>query len=93
MQNNEMYRDSLKYLTDDDLVSAAENMVWLSAYAANNPHSKYHVQVDIISRECDNRGKPWLYQQGWNQAYESCGYEVSEVNKRMATPEGHNFIE
>lgn len=72
------YADKLQAMDDGALVDEIESKVWLSAYAANNGRSKYHTECDLTHDEARRRGKPWLYQRGWNKAYESCGHSLSD---------------
>lgn len=51
-----------------------KQMVFLSAYANNNPKSDYHWMVDATYDECVKRKKPEIYQKGYTQAKASCGY-------------------
>lgn len=55
------YLEELKALTDEKLREACEQMIWLSAYANNNPRSDYHWQCDACYDECSRRGKPEIY--------------------------------
>ena len=77
----EAYAAKIAAMSDDDFVDEVENMVWLSAFAANNPRSIYHSQCDSTYSEAVRRGKPWLYQRGWNAAYRSCGYELPQEDR------------
>jgi hypothetical protein len=72
------YATKLKAMTDNELVEETEQMVWLSAYANNNPRSAYHKQCDMCADACYNRRKPWLYSKGYNRAYESAGHRVTD---------------
>lgn len=74
------YISTLPAMTDDELVKAASDKCWLSAFASNNPRSDYHWQVDAIYDEAKARGKMWLYQRGWNQAYALAGHAVSDAD-------------
>jgi hypothetical protein len=69
------YTDRLGAMDDAALEAECANMVWLSAYANNNPRSDYHWQVDACSDECGKRGKPEIYKRGWNSAVRSAGHE------------------
>lgn len=53
---------------DAALGKRAERMIWLSAYANNNPRSDYHWQVDAIYDECQRREKPEIYQRAFDKA-------------------------
>lgn len=78
------YASSLAAMDEKALVEETEMKCWLSAYATNNPRSAYHWQTDACYDEAKSRGKLWLYQRGWNAAYRSAGYEVSESNLKAA---------
>lgn len=39
----------------------AESMIWLSAFANNNPRSCYHWQCDAVYDECKRRGSGVIY--------------------------------
>jgi len=73
-------------MDDDALVKRAETQIWLSAFASNNSRAPAHKEADAASDEANRRGKPWLYQQAWNAAYESCGHEPSERDRMAALP-------
>lgn len=47
----------LAAMTDDELRKACNQYIWLSAYANNNPRSKYHWQCDLTYDECKKRNK------------------------------------
>ena len=55
------YVEKLQAETDGRLREVAEQMIWLSAYANNNPRSDYHWQADAVYDECQRRGKPGIY--------------------------------
>jgi len=78
------FRSKLEAMSDVELVNEVEHYVWLSAYANNNPRSKYHAKCDATYDEAKRRGKPWLYQKGWNAAFRSAGHEPSEADIRAA---------
>lgn len=69
---------------DDDFVKDAETQIWLSAFAANNPRAPAHREADAAYEESRRREKPWLYQQAWNAAYRSAGYEPSDWDIKAA---------
>jgi hypothetical protein len=73
----------IQELTDDELVDHTNRKVWLSAFAANNQRSKYHAEADACFNEATRRGKPHLYQRGWNMAADSCGMHVTK-DERLA---------
>lgn len=78
------YAEKLKAMTDSELVDEVECKVWLSAYAANNPRSKYHDECDAAYSEAQRRKKPWLYQRGWNKAWVMAGHELSADDRERA---------
>lgn len=59
-------------MDDKSLQDKAEQMIWLSAFASNNPSSDYHWQVDAIYDECQKRNKPEIYDFGYERARASC---------------------
>lgn len=59
----QVYLDKLASMTDDELREACNQMIWLSAYANNNPRSDYHWQCDACCDECHERGKSDIYAQ------------------------------
>ena len=71
-------------LDDAELVARAEQQIWLSAFASNNPRAPAHQETDRAHDEAQRREKPWLYQRAWNKAYRSCGYEPSEEDLAAA---------
>ena len=81
------FRTELEAMNDDDLTGRVEHFVWLSAFASNNPRSDYHPKCDATYDECNRRKKPWLYQRGWNRAFASSGYELSDYDLDRAKEE------
>lgn len=75
-----------KAMTDEAFLEKAEQQIWLSAFANNNPRAPAHAEADAAHDEATRRGKPWLYQQAWNEAYRSCGYQPSEADLDRAVP-------
>lgn len=53
---------------DAEFLRLAEQYIWLSAYANNNPRSDYHWMADACGDEARRRGKPGLYEQAWRRA-------------------------
>lgn len=68
-------------MTDQKYLEVAEQQIWLSSFAANNPRAPAHLQTDLAYAEAKRREKPWLYQRAWNSAYRSCGYEPTDNAK------------
>ena len=62
------FADKLAAADDKEFVKIAEDRIWLSAYANNNPRSDYHWQADACYDEAERRGKPELYSQAYDQA-------------------------
>lgn len=62
------YLNKLAKMTDKELSDKCEQMIWLSAFAANNPRSDYHWQCDAGYDECFNRGKISIYEKAWEKA-------------------------
>jgi hypothetical protein len=62
------FADKLAGLDDKAFGKEAENCIWLSAYAHNNPRSDYHWQADACYSEAERRGKPDLYSRAWARA-------------------------
>lgn len=62
------FADRLASADDEGFVKIAEDRIWLSAYANNNPRSDYHWQADACYDEAERRGQPELYKKAWEQA-------------------------
>lgn len=62
------YFDKITGMDDAALEVEAEQMIWLSAFAHNNPRSDYHWQSDAIYKECSKRDKPEIYQRAFDKA-------------------------
>lgn len=58
-----IYLDKLGIMDDRELRDACSQMIWLSAYANNNPRSDYHWQCDACYDECERRDKGYIYEQ------------------------------
>lgn len=76
-------------MSDDTFLAKAEQQIWLSAFAANNPRSPAHDETSRAYAEAKRREKPWLYARAWNAAYTSCGYELSEHDREAAREPRH----
>jgi hypothetical protein len=59
----QIYLDKLKGMSTKELREECEHMIWLSAYANNNPRSDYHWQCDACYDECEGRNKLYIYEQ------------------------------
>ena len=62
------FADKLAAADDTEYFRIAEERIWLSAYASNNPRSDYHWQADACYDEAERRGKPELYRKAWEKA-------------------------
>lgn len=71
-EKQEEYKIKLSTMTDDELFNEANNKIWLSAYANNNPISCFHWQADATYNESKNRQKPEIYTRAYNKAVDSC---------------------
>lgn len=78
------FAQKLEAMTDAELIEETETRVWLSAYAGNNPRSKYHTECDACYDEARRRGKLWIYARGWNKAAASQGISLSESDLAAA---------
>lgn len=62
------FADKIAGLDDNGFLKQAEQSIWLSAYAGNNPRADYHWQADACYKEARARGKPELYERAWKAA-------------------------
>lgn len=62
------YADKISAMTDDELFKEAEQNIWLSVYAANNPRSDYHWHCDATWSESQRRNKPEIYSKAFEKA-------------------------
>ena len=66
------FADKIAALDDEAFVKEAEQKIWLSAYADNNPRSDYHWQADACYDEAQRRQKPDLYKRAYEHARATC---------------------
>jgi len=66
------FADKIAALDDEGFVKEAGQVIWLSAFADNNPRSDYHWQADACYEEAKRREKPELYKRAWKQARATC---------------------
>lgn len=59
------FLDKVAAQTNEELLKSCKDMIWLSAYANNNPRSDYHWQVDACYDECKKRGRLDIYEQAY----------------------------
>ena len=62
------FADKIAVMRDAAFLDRAETIIWLSAFANNNPKSDYHWQANACYAEAQRRGKPELYTQAWEKA-------------------------
>lgn len=62
------YAAQLAAMTDEELLEEATSKIWLSAYANNNPHSRYHDECDACYDEAARRGKEDIYRRAHKRA-------------------------
>lgn len=62
------FADKLAAADEAGYLKIAEDYIWLSAYAANNPRSDYHWMCDACYDEARRRGRPELYKRAWERA-------------------------
>lgn len=55
-EKQEEYCKGLESFSDADLQKQAQDRIWLSGYASNNPRSCYHWQADACYDEAKRRG-------------------------------------
>lgn len=55
------FKAKLPMMTDDELRKAADEFIWLSAYANNNLRSTYHPMCDAVYDECKRRERLDIY--------------------------------
>jgi hypothetical protein len=67
------FADAIAALNETEFMKRAETIIWLAAYASNNPRSDYYWQASACYDEAKRRGKPELY----TQAYESARASAS----------------
>lgn len=61
----QLFADKIATLNEAAFLKEAQDRIWLSAYAGNNPRSDYHWQADACYDEAQRRGKPELYRSAW----------------------------
>jgi len=61
------YLKKIVQFDDKLLFSECKNMIWLSAYANNNPRSDYHWQCDACYDEGKRRNKPEIYKKAYKE--------------------------
>lgn len=65
----EIYVHRLFAMTDSQLEEECEKVIWLSAYANNNPKSDYHWQADACYDVARSRDKiSQIYEKAYNNA-------------------------
>lgn len=64
----QLYTDKIAAMDDTDFLKEAEQKIWLSAYANNNPRSDYHFMADACYDEAQRRDKPEIYTKAFEKA-------------------------
>jgi hypothetical protein len=72
------FADRIAAMDDDAFLRDAEQIIWLSAYANNNPRSVYHWQVDACWLEAQRRGRPLLYRKAFARAFQAATGSVPQ---------------
>lgn len=62
------YLEKLAEMDVTALADECEQMIWLSAFASNNPRSDYHWQVDACYDECVSRNRKDVYESAYKRA-------------------------
>lgn len=62
------FADKIASLDGPTFVREAAGVIYMSAFAANNPRSDYHWQADACYSEAARRGDPSLYERAWKSA-------------------------
>jgi len=70
----QLYVDKLIAMTDEQLYAETKQMIWLSAYASNNPRSDYHWQCDACYDAWGLRNKQDQYSKAHKEVRRDCGY-------------------
>jgi hypothetical protein len=52
----------LMQMDEENLYNVCKDMIWFSAYAANNPRSDFHWMCDACYAECKRREKINIYE-------------------------------
>lgn len=71
-------------LDEKEWLRQAEQQIWLSGFAANNPRAPAHEETDRAYADAQARGAPWMYCHAWNEAYRAAGYEPSPAERERA---------
>ena len=74
MTEREVYAAGLEGLDETALLKEANQFIWLSAYAANNPRSAYHWKCDAVAAECRRRERMDIYERAHRQVGRELGY-------------------
>jgi hypothetical protein len=73
--------DKIEAMSDEAFVDKAQQTIWLSAFANNNPRSDYHWQADACYDEAVRRGKPELYSKAQTSVI------MTSENSQMRSPD------
>jgi hypothetical protein len=64
-------------LEETEWLRQAEQQIWLSAFASNNPRAPAHQETDRAYADAKARGAGWMYSRAYIEAYKSCGFTPS----------------
>lgn len=65
------YLRKLVVMTNEQLRKECDSLIWLSAYANNNPRSDYHFKCDACYDECERRKRPDIYKKSYDEILQS----------------------
>lgn len=68
------YINQLRLMDLEKLSEETKKMIWLSAYASNNPKSDYHWQCDACYGVIEEKKLLGLYDKLHKQVVAECGY-------------------
>ena len=66
--NQNEYNVKLQKMNDEELQEESKNMIWHSAFAANNPTADVHWQADACYDEAYRRGNTEIYNKAFEDA-------------------------
>lgn len=81
------YAGGLQCKTDDELVEESRSQIHSAALLVR--HSTHDQKATKCWEESERRGRPWLYQRGYNRAVKEAGGEINASDLLCATEEHH----
>ena len=79
------YAGGLQCKTDDELVEESRCQIHSAALLVR--HSTHDQKAAKCWEESERRGRPWLYQRGYNRAVKDAGGRVDAFDLERATEE------